>query len=236
LQCSELYTFAVIFTAGEMMMKFSQSMLACAVATTLACVAGTSANAFDTNNVTVRGRAIYIKPADKSTGIPSLAAPSDAIEVEKKWAPDIDLEYTFSDHVGMELLLTIPQRHDVTLKQSALGTNVDLGTVDHLPPTLTVKYYPLTGAVRPYLGGGLNFTLFTDDDLLDGALDIKKTSFGPALQAGIDFSLNGNWSLSLDAKKVWISTEVSMGSTKLTTVHVDPLILGVGVGYRFGKH
>jgi outer membrane protein len=139
-----------------------------------------------------------------------------------------------SERWGLELLLTIPQRHDVTLKQSALGTNVDLGTVDHLPPTLTAKYYFATGPVRPYLGAGINFTYFTDDDLLNGALDIDKTSFGPALQAGMDLYFNDTWSLSFDVKRLWIDTNVSLNGTTLTTVDVDPWIYGVGVGYRFG--
>ena len=215
-------------------MKSKNALLSGAAVAVLACGSMTSLHAAEANRFTMRFRAIYIDPADESTAIPALAAPQDAIDIESKWAPDIDFEYALTERIGLELLLTIPQRHDVTLKQSALGTNVDLGTVDHLPPTLTAKYYFLTRAVRPYLGAGLNFTYFTDDNLLNGALDVKRSSFGPALQAGMDIYTGPNWSISVDVKKVWIETDVSMSGVKLTTVNVDPLIYGIGVGYRFG--
>ena len=207
-------------------------VLAAVAATTLATTA--PAVAFDLDKVTARVRAIYIDPADKSDAISALAAPKDTIDVESKWAPDIDFEYGLSPNWGVELLLTIPQKHSVVAHQTSLGNNVSLGSVTHLPPTLTAKYYFLTGKFRPYAGAGLNVTWFTKNDLALG-LDIDRWSFGPALQAGFDVTLNDSWSLSFDAKRVWISTDVSLSGTKLTTVHVDPWIIGAGVGYRFGK-
>ncbi len=136
--------------------------------------------------------------------------------------------------MGLELLLTVPQRHDVTAIQ-ATGNKVALGSVQHLPPTVTAKYYFLTDKVRPYVGAGLNFTWFTANDLAVGAskLGIDRTSFGLALQAGLDVGLDDHWSLSFDAKKVDISTDVSLNGVKLSTVSVDPYIYGAGVGYRF---
>lgn len=219
-------------------MSMSNKLLAGGIAAALLGVSSQSANAFDTSALTIRVRAIQIAPANKSDPIAALAVPKDGIEVEKKWAPDIDFEYALTPHVGVELLLTIPQRHEVIAKQTALGPNVKLGTVQHLPPTLTGKYYFLTDKVRPYVGAGLNFTWFTSDKLSVPAaginkLDIDSTSFGLALQAGVDVALIDKWSLSLDVKKVDISTDVKLNGTKLTTVSVDPYIYGIGVGYRF---
>lgn len=219
-------------------MSINKKLLAGCMATALLGLVSQSANAFDASAVTVRVRAIQIAPANKSDPIAALGVPKDGIEVEKKWAPDIDLEYAFTPHFAAELLLTIPQRHDVVARQTALGPNVSLGSVQHLPPTLTAKYYFLTDKVRPYVGAGLNFTWFTDNNLSVKAagidkLDMDTTSFGLALQAGVDVALVDKWSLSLDVKKVDISTDVSLNGTKLTTVSVDPYIYGVGVGYRF---
>jgi outer membrane protein len=218
-------------------MSIKTTLLCAAVAATLG-IANQSAHAFDTSKLTVRFRAINIAPADKSDPINALGVPKDGIKVESKWAPDIDFEYTLTPNVGLELLLTIPQRHDVTAKETALGPNVSLGSVQHLPPTLTAKYYFLTDSVRPYVGAGLNFTWFTDNNLSVKAagidkLDMSRTSFGLALQAGVDVSVDKKWSVSLDAKKAYISTDVKLNGTKLSTVHVDPYIYGVGVGYHF---
>jgi outer membrane protein len=211
-------------------------VIAAAIAAALG--AATQARSFELDNVTARVRAIYIDPAEKSDAISALNVPKDGINVEKKWAPDLDFEYGFTQHFGVELLLTIPQKHEVKATQ-ANGNVVPLGSVTHLPPTLTAKYYFLTDTIRPYVGAGINATWFTKNDLSVGGTGVTKlgadsTSFGPAWQAGIDISLSGAWSLSLDAKKVRISNDVSLNGTKLSSVDVSPWIIGVGVGYRFG--
>jgi len=214
-------------------MKLMKTTLA-AVVTATAIAAASPAMAFDTSAVTARFRVVHLDPADKSDAIGALAAPKDTLDVESKWIPDIDFEYALSPNWGLELLLTVPQKHTVIAKQSALGANQSLGSVTHLPPTLTAKYYFLTDKVRPYVGAGVNVTWFTQNDLALN-LAIDRWSVGPAIQAGVDVSLNDQWSLSLDAKRAWISTDVSLAGTKLTTVGVDPWIIGLGVGYRFGK-
>lgn len=193
--------------------------------------AATNAQAFDLDKLTLRVRLIDIMPADKNSAD---VTPANTVDVESKLAPDIDFEYALTDHWALELLLTVPQTHDVTLKVN--GTSTDLGTVQHLPPTLTAKYYFGTKKVKPYVGAGLNFTWFTDNDLHLGStpLYIKRTSFGPAVQAGVDVALNARWSLSADVKKVWISTDVTLADgTLVTQVDVNPYIIGIGGGYRF---
>jgi len=211
-------------------------LLSAAVSTTLALAAG-NAVAFDAGKVTARFGGVYIIPADNSKAIGALAVPKDAIDVSNEWAPDLDFEYALTERIGVELLLSIPTKHKVVAEQTALGPDVRLGSVTHLPPTVTAKYYFATQKIRPYLGAGLNLTWFTDDKLaVPGAkLDVDDWSVGPALQAGVDISLNDRWLVSLDAKRAWIKTDVGIaGGAKLTTVKVDPWILGLRFGYRFG--
>jgi OOP family OmpA-OmpF porin len=214
----------------------SKAALGAAVAAVMTAGAP-AAQAFDASRVTARVGGIYIVPADNSKPIAALAVPKDAIDVSNEWAPDIDFEYAVTDNIGVELLLTVPRKHKVVAEQTALGPDVRLGSVTHLPPTLTAKYYFATQRIRPYLGAGVNLTWFTRDNLaVPGAkLDVDDWSVGPALQAGVDVSLNDRWSVSLDAKRAWLRTDVSIaGGAKLTTVKVDPWILGLRFGYRFG--
>jgi outer membrane protein len=194
-----------------------------------------AAQAFDAAKVTARVGAIWISPADKSDAITGLVG-KDAIDVSNELAPDIDFEYGFTPHFGVELLLTIPTRHQVDATLSADGSVVRLGSVTQLPPTLTGKYYFMTDRIRPYVGAGLNLTWFTKDNLTVPAnLDVDKWSVGPALQAGVDVSLTDQWSVSLDVKKIWIRTDVSIeGGATLTEVKVDPWVVGLRFGYRFG--
>ncbi len=186
---------------------------------------------------TVRFRALRIDTANQSAAIPALAVPQDAIAVSSKWAPDIDIEYAFNEHFSTELLLTVPQQHDVTVKQSALGGPVGIGSFKHLPPTLTVKYRPFGDAqLSPYVGAGLNYTRLWDVRLVVptvGSLRLDRDSFGLAVQAGADYRLDDHWHLSLDVKYVQIDADIRLGSARISNAGVDPLLVGIGAGYRF---
>jgi len=174
----------------------------------------------------VRLRAVALQPADKSDAAPGI--PADAIHVSSKTIPEVDFSYFFTKNLAAELVLTVPQEHDVTLA----GTKI--GTFKELPPTLTAQWHFRPGqTVDPYVGLGLNLTLISDVKLANGALDLDKSSVGPAAQAGVDFKVAKQCFINLDVKYVQIRSDVKAGGTKVTTVKVDPMLYGVGVGYRF---
>lgn len=181
----------------------------------------------------VRVRAVNLDPANDSDAIPGLGVPSDAIRVEDRVIPEIDFTYFLTKNIAAELVLTYPQKHDVSLS----GTKI--GSFKHLPPTLTLQYHFQPDAqFRPYIGAGVNYTRITSVNLAVpgvGALDLENDSFGGALQAGFDVKLNQSWFLNVDIKKVWIKSDVMLKATgaKVSAVNVDPVLFGVGVGYRF---
>ena len=146
-----------------------------------------------------------------------------AIHVSEKTIPEVDISYFFTPNLAAELVLTYPQKHDVTLN----GANI--GSFKHLPPTLSVQYHFMPEAqFSPYLGAGVNYTRISQVDLLGGAADLDKNSFGLSLQAGVDFKLDKNWSLNLDVKKVQIRSDLSVAGTKVSTVKVDPWLVEIG--------
>lgn len=218
------------------MISKSRVITGAAVATVIA-VAAPAAQAFDVSKLTTRVGGIYIVPSDESKPIGLLSAPKDSVDLSNEWAPDVDFEYALTERIGIELLLTVPTKYKVTAERSTLGPGARLGSLTHLPPTLTAKYYLATQRVRPYVGAGVNITRFTKDHLaVPGAqLEVENWSVGPTLQAGVDVSLTDQWSLSLDAKRAWMRTDLSVaGGAKLTTLKIDPWMLGLRVGYRFG--
>ncbi|WP_395686023.1 OmpW family protein [Caenimonas koreensis] len=168
----------------------------------------------------VRARAVHFDSANgDSTGL--------GLAINNKMIPEVDVSYFFTPQIAAELILTIPQKQTL----SSFGTPI--GSLRHLPPTLTVQYHFMPqGSVRPYVGAGVNYTRFSSVNLPAG-VSIDRSSFGGALQAGFDIPLTGNWLLNFDLKKVYIRTDVSAAGTKIGTFKVDPLLLGVGVGYRF---
>lgn len=138
----------------------------------------------------------------------------------------------YSENWGIELLAALPFSHDIELKD---GTKV--GETDHLPPTLSLQYHFITdGKFQPYVGAGVNMTIFFDEDLsgpLAGSgLDLE-TSFGLAAQVGVDIELNDKWLLNLDVRWIDISTEAEVNGTSIGDVDIDPLVYGINIGYRF---
>jgi outer membrane protein len=168
----------------------------------------------------VRVRAVNLDSANKdSTGLD--------LTINNKVIPEVDFSYFFTPNIALELILTYPQ------KQTVKAGGTEIGTLKHLPPTLTAQYhFTDLGAFKPYLGAGLNYTRFSAVELPAG-VDIDRNSYGLAVQAGIDYEVAKNVYLNLDVKKVQIRTKVSAGGTELGKFKVDPLLVGVGVGYRF---
>lgn len=174
----------------------------------------------------VRARAVHIDPADRSSPIGGVTE-SDLITVSTKTIPEVDISYFFTPNWAAELVLTYPQKHTVKVD----GTSI--GSFKHLPPTLTLQYHFLPNATfSPYLGAGINYTRISSVKL-DNDISLEKNSWGVALQAGFDVKLNRNWSINVDVKKVQIRSDVSMAGEQISRVKLDPVLFGVGVGYRF---
>ena len=180
----------------------------------------------------VRLRGVYLDPANKSDAIPGLA-PKDAIHIDHKWLPDLDFEYFLTPYWSTELVLTYPQSQTVTVS----GTPI--GSFKHLPPILTAKYNFLPDHdFQPYVGAGVNVTIIWDANQAVpgvGQLKLDSTSVGPALQTGFDYKLRDHWYLNADVKWAKLGSDVKLADgARVSTVHIDPFLFGIGVGYRFG--
>lgn len=190
-------------------------------ALTLAALSGTApAASADGGDWLVRVRALSLDPANKdSTGV--------GLAIDRKTFPELDLSYRFTPHLAAELVLTYPQKQEV----SAGGTRI--GQLKHLPPTLTLQYHFAPGAAwQPYVGAGINWTRFSSVDL-PAPFSIDKTSVGAAVQVGFDVPIGRSMVFNVDVKKVQIRTDVFAAGVKAGEFRVDPLLVGVGIGWRF---
>lgn len=194
--------------------------------TTLAMTAG-EAFAQEAGPWLVRARIEHLAPANRSDPIGGAGA-SDRLSVSDKTIPELDISYFLTPNVALELVLTYPQKHTVRLD------GADIGSFKHIPPTLLLQYHFLPGAqFDPYLGAGINYTNISSVKLLGGAGSLEHSSVGLALQAGVDYRIDRNWSINFDVKKVQIGSDVFIAGAKASAVKVDPLMIGVGLGYRF---
>lgn len=174
-------------------------------------------------NFEVRVRAVNVAPANDGTQT------AEAVRLNSKVIPEVDFSYYFTPNLAAELILTYPQKHDISLE--GVGK---IGSLRHLPPTLTAQYHFVpNGVFRPYVGAGLNYTNLTCVDLPSG-LNVDRGSFGLAIQAGMDVQVAPNVFINLDIKQVGIKTKLrdSTGAD-LGSIKVNPVLFGAGVGYRF---
>lgn len=194
-------------------------------------------------DVLVRLRGIMVAPNEKSGSVLP-AFPGEKVKVNNTITPEIDITYMATDHIGFELIAAT-SRHTVSGVTGTTGTLGKLAATNALPPTLTMQYHFLPeGKIRPYIGAGVNYTLFFNNDAssaLTGAVgktDVHLSdSFGWAGQAGVDIDLNEKFFLNLDVKYIDIDTKARLSTANAgvqrVKVGLDPLVFGVGVGMRF---
>ncbi|MER8478631.1 OmpW family protein [Mesorhizobium sp. M1163] len=149
--------------------------------------------------------------------------------------PELDISYFFTDNIAAELILGTTYAN--IEGQGTIGALGNVGKVWLLPPTLTLQYHFTNfGAFKPYVGAGVNYTIFYNQDAGSAdALHVKNT-FGTALQVGFDYMVDQHWGVNFDVKKLFLKPDfdVTVDGAKLTgKAELDPWLIGAGVTYRF---
>ena len=156
--------------------------------------------------------------------------------VDDDTVPELDIRYFITDNIAIEAILGTTE-HNVAAVGTALG-NVNLGTVKVLPPTFTLQYhFNSESRFLPYIGAGINYTFFYDDNPGDAVGISYKDDFGFALNIGFDYVINENNYFNIDIKKYTLSTDtvIDAGAAGIATasVDLDPLAISIGYGWRF---
>ncbi|WP_404928084.1 OmpW/AlkL family protein [Mesorhizobium sp. ORM16] len=163
------------------------------------------------------------------------AVPGSGLSYSNTVTPELDISYFFTDNVAAELILGTTYAN-ITGQGSISGLR-NIGKVWLLPPTLTLQYHFTDfGAFKPYVGAGVNYTVFYNQDA-GGADALKvKNTFGTALQVGFDYMVDQHWGVNFDVKKLFLKADfdVTVAGAKLTgKAELDPWLIGAGVTYRF---
>ncbi|MBA1142468.1 OmpW/AlkL family protein [Mesorhizobium neociceri] len=161
--------------------------------------------------------------------------PGSALSYSNTVTPELDISYFFTDNIAAELILATTYA-DIT-GGGTIGGLGNIGKVWLLPPTLTLQYHFTDfGAFKPYVGAGVNYTMFYNQDAGSAdALKVKNT-FGTALQVGFDYMVDRHWGVNFDVKKLFLRPDfdVTVADAKLTgKAKLDPWLIGAGVTYRF---
>ena len=199
-------------------------------------VSAQSTNEFKKWQVRVRG--VGVVTPDQSAKIGIIGGD---VQISDTFIPELDFTYFFTEHFAAELILGTA-KHDVKAINTIAG-DIDLGSAWLLPPTLTAQYHFYVSdkkIVKTYIGAGINYTLFYN--VKSGAVaDVKyDNALGYAAQVGIDLNLTDSFFINIDAKRLFLKTDVTVDATNLVAglvvpaeVTIDPWLFGIGVGMRF---
>jgi len=219
-----------------------------------ALLASSSLMAIEKGDILINARILNVAP-DVDTnqvkaGGAALAAPA-GIDVDDANSLGVDITYMMTDNFGVELMLDTSSKHDITGTGNLSG--VDIGEVSVLPPSvIAVWHFMPKNNIRPYVGAGINYTIFFDDSttneftstmdvVLGGGVTSTDVSvddaFSIIVQAGLDIDINKDWYVSFDAKYIDMDTtaDIKVNGAKAAKVNFDvnPLVLGVGIGTKF---
>lgn len=228
-----------------------------------------SALAYEAGDMFIKAGLATVDPQESSSDI-KITSPNLGNATGAKVGLDSDTQiglvftYMATDRVGIELLAATPFKHNISGAGVISGAGT-LGSTKHLPPTLSVQYYLADPAdkFQPYLGAGINYTIFFDEDtspaltaaigpLADlaagGATGVVASStklsiddsIGASLQVGFNYEITDNiglnaavWWMSIDADAE-ITAQTNVGTVKAKVdVEVDPYVYMVGAYYKF---
>ncbi|SJM31860.1 Uncharacterized outer-membrane protein y4mB [Mesorhizobium delmotii] len=163
------------------------------------------------------------------------AVPGSGLSYSNSVTPELDISYFFTDNVAAELILGTTYAN--ITGQGSIGGLGNIGKVWLLPPTLTLQYHFTDfGAFEPYVGAGVNYTIFYHQEA-GSADDLKvKNTFGTALQVGFDYKLDQHWGVNFDVKKLFLKPDFDVtvaGAKQTGKAELDPWLIGAGVTYRF---
>lgn len=194
-----------------------------------------SVSAHQAGDIIVRAGAVMVAPNESSSVVANIAE----FEVSNNTQLGLNFGYMLTDNIGIELLAATPFSHDISL--GALGK---IAETKQLPPTLVAQYYFGTSdsKLRPYIGAGVNFTNFFDNEFNQGAKDAGlsdlslSNSWGVAAQVGIDYQVNKNWLVNASVWYAQISTDVKFNlgaEAQKVETDINPWVYMVSIGYTF---
>lgn len=172
------------------------------------------------------------------TNVAPKSSNNDLVEVDDGASLSFTISYFLADNWAVEVLAALPFSHDIELDG---GPRV--GDTKHLPPTVSAQYhFAPNNNIRPYVGVGLNYTIFFEEDTTGplAGTDLElDSSIGLAAQVGVDFDIGENLFLNTEIRYMDIDTDAKVknlpggGTLDVGTVEIDPITYAVNIGFRF---
>lgn len=230
-------------------MKKVLKPLSLAAAISAAMVSGHVA-AYEAGDWIVRAGVTQVNP-DEDSGLVSLNGSTAALGNNSELSVDNDTqlgltaEYMVTSNWGVEVLAATPFSHTASAEGTLATLMDDVADVKHLPPTVSAVYhFDTEGDLDPYVGVGINYTVFFSEDLSNeaeavlGGGDVElDSSWGLAFQVGVDYQIDEKWLVNASVRWIDIDTEATInldsGAKVQADIDIDPVVYSVMVGYKF---
>ncbi|MDO6560151.1 OmpW/AlkL family protein [Paraglaciecola chathamensis] len=208
-----------------------------------------AAHAHDAGDIILRAGLTTVAPDESSSNVTVQSAGNVGMgaSVNSNTQLGLNVVYMLSSNLGLELLAASPFTHDITLintldNELGLGDG-KLAESKQLPPTLSAIYYlPVSETIQPYLGVGINYTVFFDEKFASNReaqsfsnLSLDE-SFGIAAQIGMDYKLDEHWLINASVRYIDIDTKAKFDVLDLpaqVSVDIDPWVYSIMIGYTF---
>jgi outer membrane protein len=210
--------------------------------------------AYEKGDIFIRAGVTIVAPDEDSSLVQlngstlSLGGGTSELKVDDNTQLGLTFNYMLSNKLGIEVLAATPFSH--TASGTGVLAGLDIADIKHLPPTVSAVYYlGDNNKFNPYLGAGINYTIFFDEDLTSEAVTTLATlnltggdvelddSWGLAFQAGFDYQINEKWLFNASIRWIDINTEAKIkfdaGDEITADVDIDPYVYTVAIGYKF---
>ncbi len=187
--------------------------------------------------VRLRGEAVIPQTSTNNWKVFGVPVSGPDTPISTSGIPELDISYFLTKNIAIEAICCVSQ-HQIE-GTGAISSFGKVGDVWLFPPTVLLQYHFDMGQFKPYVGAGVNYTVFFDESSGPNYTGLKlNNAWGAVVQAGADYHLSGNWFANFDFKKLWLDTDASvnlLGAIPVSAhVNLDPIIAGAGIGYRFG--
>lgn len=210
-----------------------------------AALIGTAAQAQSAGTWSLAAGANNINPKVKSGDLGPPSLPGTQIDVKDATAAFATVSYMLTDHVALQTFLGGPYRHEIVGAGAIAGVG-KIGEVHQVSPTLMAQYRFLEPAspLRPYVGLGITYAYFFKEQG-SGTLTSLTNPGGPPTrvdadnawglspQLGVIWAFNDRWFADLTVIKTYLKNTTHLSTGQSIDAKLDPLTVGLTLGYRF---
>jgi outer membrane protein len=217
-----------------------------ALAVVLAFGAAGSAHAQSAGTWSVAAGINDIKPQGTTSPLTAPSIPNSTTKVSSDAQPLVDITYMITDNFAVEFGIGTPYKHNLS-GAGALQGSGQLGTLKQLPPTVFGQYHflPADAPLRPYVGLGITYAMFYDEQGSGTLTALSNTGQTPATftvdnkwgyvpEVGLQYAFNKKWFVDAMFGKTYINTTVHLNPGGQTAgARLNPEVGSIVIGYRF---